>query len=38
MGVGRDQAPPRRNADILGGVQGLRIAGYQAVRGENLLR
>jgi hypothetical protein len=30
--------PPRRDADIMGRVEDLWLARFQAVRGENLLR
>jgi hypothetical protein len=31
-------APPGRDADVIGGVEDLGIAGFEAVRGENFLR
>src|SRR5712671_2826799 len=31
-------APPGRDADLIGGVEDLGIAGFEAVRGENFLR
>jgi hypothetical protein len=31
-------SPPRRHADVMGGVEHLRLAGFKTVRGEYILR